>query len=138
MNLNTVSYGNLFNVLKTRSKDNTTEIGVLTVAKAFQINNYFLLNKIYLSGYDLELNQLKPIQALAKYNSFMTNSTYILFNSNLNTPLMENDTARTTQAHIVTAREANKQENKTDNSDPTKSVDKVVKPSRIPVRAKRK
>lgn len=91
---NAFSYGNLFNLLKTRKDDSQlrNKISLGVVNRGFHINNYFLLNKIYLAGYDLDLNELKTYPSISKFNSFLTDSTVILLNDSirlLDTPILD-------------------------------------------------
>ena len=78
---NQTSYGVLYNVLTTRIKDYQIkeEITNSITTRAFQINNYFLVNKINLAGFELDLNELtlSSTSSFSKFNSFTTESTSI-------------------------------------------------------------
>lgn len=64
-NLKTIDFKDLVNLLKSSTNHMTTIISLSTVDKAIQINNYFLLNKIFLTKYDLDsLNDVKRVKTI--------------------------------------------------------------------------
>lgn len=69
-NLKLIDFKDLCILLKSNSNTISNLISRETVDKAIQLHNYFLLNKIYLTRYDLEsLNELKREKSLLRSKS---------------------------------------------------------------------